>query len=169
MKKQSAGLLVYRQRGGQVEVLIVHMGGPWFAKKEAGAWSIPKGEYENDSDPLEVAKKEFKEELGKSIPSGEFAELGTIEQKGKKTVIAWAVEGNLDVSNIKGNTFEMEWPPRSGNMQEFLEVDRAEWFTLSEASKKLIPAQIEFLERLADKLGIDIAPLPGLPSQSSLL
>jgi predicted NUDIX family NTP pyrophosphohydrolase len=168
MKKQSAGLLVYRHRNGQVEVLIAHMGAPWWAKKDAGAWSIPKGEY-SDEDPKETARREFSEELGLEPPEGKWLKLGTIEQKNNKNVIAWAVEGDLVVSNIKSNTFKMEWPPRSGKMQEFPEIDRAGWFTLSEAAKKIIPAQIEFLERLADKLDVDIAPPPELPSQSSLL
>ena len=168
MKKQSAGLLVYRKNGGQVEVLIAHMGAPWWAKKDAGAWSIPKGEY-SDEDPKETARREFREELGTEPPASKWLELGTIEQKNNKTVIAWAVEGDLEVSRIKSNTFKTEWPPRSGNMQEFPEIDRAGWFALSEAAKKLIPAQIEFLIRLADKLGVDMAPPQELPSQSSLL
>ena len=168
MKKQSAGLLVYRKKGEQIEVLIAHMGGPWFAKKDAGAWSVPKGEY-SDEDPKDVARREFHEELGLEAPEAKWLELGTIEQKNNKTVIAWAVEGDLDVSHISSNTFKTEWPSRSGVIQEFPEIDRASWFTLSEAAKRLIPAQIELLDRLADKLGVDMATPPEPPSQSSLL
>lgn len=157
MKKLSAGLLVYRKKGSSVEVLIVHMGGPFHAKKDAGHWSIPKGEYEEDDDPLANAKREFKEELSLNVPEGKLIELGTVEQTNNKTVIAWAVEGDLDASNIKSNKFEMEWPPKSGKMQEFPEIDRASWFGLSEAAQKLIPAQTEFLERLAVKLGIEMS------------
>jgi len=169
MKKQSAGLLVYRKTDGQVEVLIAHMGGPWFAKKDAGAWSIPKGEYGQGEEPLEVAKREFTEELSKPAPGGEFIELGEVKQKNNKTVMAWAAEGDLDASDIKSNTFKIEWPPRSGIVQEFPEIDRAGWFSLSLATNKLIPAQVEFLSRLADKLDVDIAPAQEPPSQSSLL
>jgi predicted NUDIX family NTP pyrophosphohydrolase len=154
MKKHSAGLLVYRKAGNSIEVLIAHMGGPFHAKKDAGHWSVPKGEYGEDENPKSVAKREFKEELGKEIPKGEWQDLGMIEQKNSKTVVAWAVEGNLDISEVKSNTFEMEWPPRSGKMQEFPEIDRAVYFPLDVAASKLIPAQVEFLERLAQKLGI---------------
>lgn len=131
------------------------MGGPFHVKKDFGHWSIPKGEYEENEDPKEVAKREFGEELGKEVPEGEWQELGIVEYKNKKTVTAWAIEGDLDVANITSNDFEMEWPPRSGKMQKFPEIDRADWFNLPTAAKKLIPAQAEFLYRLADKLGVD--------------
>jgi predicted NUDIX family NTP pyrophosphohydrolase len=146
------------------------MGSPWWAKKDKGAWSIPKGEYQEGDDPLANAKREFKEELSKEPPPGDLIELGTVEQSNNKTVIVWAVEGDLDVSNVKGNTFEIEWPPRSGKMQEFPEIDRAGWFSLGAAAEKLIPAQAEFLQRLAEKLGAKM-PAGGeksQPAQSSL-
>jgi len=170
MKKQSAGLLVYRKKAGKLEVLIAHMGGPFHAKKDAGHWSIPKGEYEEGEEPKEVAKREFNEELGKDIPKGDWLELGTVEYKNTKQVAAWAVEGDLDVKQIRSNTFKMEWPPRSGNIQEFPEIDRAGWFSLAEAAKKLIPAQVELLERLAEKIGVTLEPAEeGKQNQQTLL
>jgi predicted NUDIX family NTP pyrophosphohydrolase len=170
MKKQSAGLLVYRLRDSQPEVLIAHMGGPFHAKKDAGHWSIPKGEYDDGEDPLATAQREFKEELGQEPPEGKFVELDTIKQKNNKTVIVWAVEGDLDVSDIKSNTFEMEWPPKSGRMQEFPEIDKAEWYSLTQAAQKLIPAQAEFLKRLAGKLEVTFeASEPSAQSQQGSL
>jgi predicted NUDIX family NTP pyrophosphohydrolase len=172
MKKHSAGLLVYRKRDGQLEVLIAHMGGPWWAKKDKGAWSIPKGEYSEGEDPKQTAEREFKEELGLDPPTGKWLELGTVDQKNNKTVIAWAVEGDMDVRHISSNTFKAEWPPRSGKTQEFPEIDRAGWFTLGEAAKKLIPEQVEFLKRLADKLDVGFdtksASEEDKPKQNSL-
>ena len=170
MKKLSAGLIVYRQAGDGIEVLIAHMGSPWWAKKDAGAWSIPKGEYQEGEDPMANAKREFKEELGKDVPGGKWLDLGTIEQKNSKTVIAWAVEGDLDVSHTTSNKVTIEWPPRSGKTQEFPEIDRIAYFPLNVASQKLIPAQVELLERLAQKLGTDThkPEEPSKPSQPSL-
>jgi predicted NUDIX family NTP pyrophosphohydrolase len=170
MKKQSAGLLVYRLKDSGPEVLIAHMGGPFHAKKDAGHWSIPKGEYEDGEDPKEVARREFNEELGKAVPDGEWIELGKIEYKNGKEVVVWAVEGDLDVSQTTSNTFELEWPPRSGKIQEFPEIDRAAWFSLPEAAAKLIPAQAEFMERLANKLNVPYGPeiIPQPPQQNSL-
>jgi len=168
MKKQSAGLLVYRKQGNNVEVLIAHMGSPWWAKKDLGAWSIPKGEYTEGEDAMKTAKREFEEELGKKSPGGKWQELGTVEQSNNKTVIAWAVEGDLDATSIKSNTFEIEWPPRSSRMQEFPEIDKADWFNLEEAAKKLVPAQVLFLERLAKQLRIPLELPPQSSSQSSL-
>lgn len=133
------------------------MGSPWWAKKDAGAWSIPKGEYPDGDDPKATARREFKEELGLQPPGGEWTDLGSVEQKNNKTVRVWTVEGDLDVSHISSNTFELEWPPRSGQMQKFPEIDRAGWFTLETAAKKLIPAQVEFLKRLAEK---NCEPIP---------
>jgi predicted NUDIX family NTP pyrophosphohydrolase len=145
MGKQSAGILLYR--GG--EVLLVHPGGPFWAKKDAGAWSIPKGEYEEGDDPRVAALREFEEELGSALPAGtELVELGTVKQKSGKRITAFAAEGDLDADTISSNTFEMEWPPRSGRMQAFPEVDRAGWFSIEEAREKLNPAQAEFLVRL---------------------
>ena len=152
MKKQSAGLLVYRKKDGRLEVLIIHNGGPWFKNKDKGFWSIPKGEYE-DEDPKETASREFKEELSLELPSGKWLNLGTVRQKSGKIVVAWALEGDVDATHIKSNTVKKEWPPRSGKMMEWPEVDKAGWFALKEASVKLNPAQVEFLERLAKKLG----------------
>jgi predicted NUDIX family NTP pyrophosphohydrolase len=155
MKRQSAGLLVYRTRDRRLEVLIAHMGGPWFKNKDKGAWSIPKGEYSEDEDPKETAKREFKEELSLDPPKAEWHNLGTVEQKNNKRVVAWAVEGDMDVSNIKSNLTKGEWPPRSGKIIEWPEIDKAAWFTPSEAAKRLVTAQVEFLQRLAEKLGVD--------------
>lgn len=166
MKKLSAGLLVYRMKDGHLEVLIAHMGGPFFAKKDKGAWSIPKGEYEEGQDPIANAKREFKEELGKEPPSGELLDLGSVTYKSGKTVSVWAVRGDLDVREVRSNLFEIEWPPRSGKTQQFPEADRAGWFSLEAATPKLIPALVEFLERLADKVDVDRPK--DAPAQSSL-
>jgi predicted NUDIX family NTP pyrophosphohydrolase len=155
VKKQSAGLVVYRMKDGQLEVLLAHMGGPFHAKKDEGHWSIPKGEYEENEDSKETALREFKEEIGQQPPEGKLIELGEIEQKNNKTVTAWAVEGDLNVDQIISNTFEMEWPLRSGKRQTFPEIDKAEWMNLTQAAKKLIPGQAEFLKRLADILEVD--------------
>jgi predicted NUDIX family NTP pyrophosphohydrolase len=145
---QSAGLLVYRKREGETEVLLVHPGGPFWLNRDAGAWSIPKGEFADNEVALDVARREFQEELGSPAPDGNIAALGTIRQAGGKTVHAWAVPGDVDVTHVTSNTFEIEWPPRSGKMQEFPEVDRAEWFGLAEALRKMLPAQREFIDRL---------------------
>lgn len=142
---------MYRMRG-QIEVLLVHPGGPGWAKKDAGAWSIPKGEYEPGDDPLVAAKREFEEELG-TAPEGEFVELAAVKQAGGKVVRAWAVQGDFDPAALRSNTFEMEWPPRSGMKQSFPEVDRAEWFCLDEAAEKTNPAQRAFLAKLAERVG----------------
>jgi predicted NUDIX family NTP pyrophosphohydrolase len=153
MAKQSAGLLVYRRNNG-VEVLLVHPGGPFWAKKDAHAWSIPKGEFKTGEEAEKAAKREFEEEIGQPAPEGEYVDLGSTKQKGGKEVFAWAVERDLDTTNITSNTFTMEWPPRSGNQQEFPEVDRAQWFDLETASSKVHPGQSELLARLAEKLGV---------------
>jgi predicted NUDIX family NTP pyrophosphohydrolase len=146
---RSAGLLLHRRApDGAVEVLLVHPGGPFWAKKDQGAWSIPKGELEPDEDPLGAARREFAEELGQPAPSGAAVALGEVRQKGGKLVVAWAVEGDLDPSTIESNTFTLEWPPRSGRHQEFPEVDRAEWFTLEEASVRILEGQRPLLDEL---------------------
>jgi predicted NUDIX family NTP pyrophosphohydrolase len=147
MPKQSAGLLVYRVRDRQVEVLLVHPGGPFWARKDAGAWSIPKGEYAEGDDPLEAAKREFTEETS-FVVEGPFAALGSVRQSGGKTIHAFIAEADVDADKIVSNTFRMEWPPRSGRQAEFPEVDRAAWFPLETAAEKINPAQAEFLTRL---------------------
>jgi predicted NUDIX family NTP pyrophosphohydrolase len=147
MAKQSAGLLVHRKRDGKIEVLLVHPGGPFWKNKDAGAWSIPKGEFTEGEEPLDVAKREFREETGQSV-DGLFQPLAPIKQRGGKTVYAWAVEADLDVSQVTSNTFKTEWPARSGKQQEFPEVDRADWFPLNVASQKINKAQQKLLEQL---------------------
>ncbi len=152
MAKKSAGLLMYRRRGGVLEVFLVHPGGPFWARKDEGAWSIPKGEYETGEDPLEVAKREFQEETGFQA-AGEFAPLTPRKQAGGKVVSAWAVEGDCDASAVKSNLFSIEWPPRSGRQKEFPEVDRAAWFTIAQAREKILKGQAGFLEDLQSILG----------------
>ncbi|HEX8829683.1 MAG TPA: NUDIX domain-containing protein [Longimicrobium sp.] len=153
MPKTSAGLLMYRRRPGGVEVFLVHPGGPFWAKKDAGAWSIPKGEFVAGEDPFGAARREFAEETG-IVPGGEFVELGVVKQAGGKIVTAWAFEGDCDPAAIRSNTFMMEWPPRSGRQKEFPEVDRAEWFGLETAAEKILKGQLPFLRRLAELAGI---------------
>lgn len=153
MPKYSAGLLPYRTGlATTLEVLIVHPGGPFWSKKDDGAWSIPKGEYELGEDPLSVAEREFTEELGKDAPLGERLELGEVRQPSGKRIIAWAVLADIDVSDIKSNSFEIEWPPKSATMQSFPEVDRAMWFSIKRARTKLLKGQVPFLDRLAERL-----------------
>jgi predicted NUDIX family NTP pyrophosphohydrolase len=147
MPKRSAGLMMYRRREDRLEVLLAHPGGPFWAKKDTGAWSIPKGEFEADEDPLQAAKREFEEESG-IAPEGEFIALGEVKQAGGKLVTAWAVEGDCEASSLKSNLFSMEWPPRSGRMKEFPEVDKWEWFSLDEAGEKILSGQKIFLEKL---------------------
>jgi len=145
--KESAGILVYRERDGKMEVLLVHPGGPLWQNKDQGSWSIPKGELEEGEDPLMAARREFEEEVG-TLPPGELVPLGTVKLKSGKVVQAWAVCGDFDTTNIKGGSFEMEWPPRSGRKQEFPEIDKAAFFPLEEAAGKINPVQAEFLKRL---------------------
>ena len=146
--KLSAGILLYRSTHGRVEVLLGHMGGPFWACKDAGAWTIPKGEYETDDDAFTAASREFEEEVGVPVPATEFTDLGTVHQSGGKVVRAWAAEGDLDPSTAVSNTFEIEWPPKSGEMQTFPELDRVQWFDLDAARPKIVAAQREFLDRL---------------------
>jgi predicted NUDIX family NTP pyrophosphohydrolase len=145
--KKTAGLLLYRIRDAAVEVFLVHPGGPFWAKKDEGAWSIPKGEFADDEQPLSAAKREFQEETGFSM-EGNFMALAPLRQRSGKLVYAWALEGDCDAGAIKSNLFSMEWPPRSGKRQEYPEVDRASWFTLESAKRKIVPGQIGFLEEL---------------------
>ena len=142
---------MFRRPGG-LEVFLVHPGGPFWRKKDLGAWSIPKGEYQEDESPLDAARREFEEETGIQ-PKGEFMALGEVRQSGGKVVSAWAFEGDCDPGTIQSNMFSMEWPPRSGEMQEFAEIDRAEWFTIAAAREKILKAQAEFLVRLSTAVG----------------
>ena len=151
MPKTSAGLVVYRIREGGLEIFLVHPGGPFWARKDMGAWSIPKGEFSESEDPLEAAQREFREETGHEI-EGPFLPLKPIQQKGGKIVHAWAVQGDVDSERIQSNTFTMEWPKGSGRQKEFPEVDRAEWFEVEEARRRILPAQAGFLDELIDRL-----------------
>ena|SRR5947209_8463808 len=157
MPSSSAGIVLYRRRGGRLEVLLVHPGGPFWARRDQGAWSIPKGEYAAGEDPLAAARREFAEELGVEPPDGPAEDLEEVRQKAGKRVRAWALEGDLDAEAIESNTFELEWPPRSGRTIEVPEVDRAEWFTLERAREKINPAQAELLDRLARMAGASAA------------
>jgi predicted NUDIX family NTP pyrophosphohydrolase len=151
---RSAGILLFRRAGAAVEVLIVHPGGPLWARRDDGAWSIPKGEYGPDEEPLDAARREFAEETGAPAPDGEPLALGEVRLKSGKRVVAWALEGDVDATAIRSNMFAMQWPPRSGRIQEFPEVDRGEWFTPAGARVKLNPAQVEFVDRLMDMLDL---------------
>jgi predicted NUDIX family NTP pyrophosphohydrolase len=155
--RRSAGIVLYRIRDGGPEVLLVHPGGPLWSRRDAGAWSIPKGECDHGEDLLDCALREFGEELGTRPPTRPPTdttplELGTVRQRGGKLVSAWALEGDLDVDTVRSNTFAMEWPPRSGVRLEFPEIDRAEWFALERAHEKILAAQAELLDRLAARL-----------------
>jgi predicted NUDIX family NTP pyrophosphohydrolase len=154
MAKQSAGILLYRGRGPALRLMLVHPGGPFWAKKDGGAWSIPKGEYEEGDDPLLVASREFEEELGSPAPAGDAIALGELAQPSRKRVTAFALEGDFDPAHLRSNSFEMEWPPKTGRLQSFPEVDRAEWFTVEEARDKILPGQRPFIDRLLERLGM---------------
>jgi len=147
MAKRSAGVLAYRRRDGELEVLLAHPGGPFWTRKDEGAWTIPKGEYGDDEEPFAAAKREFAEETGAAI-DGDFLPLGEVRQASGKVVSAWAHETDLDAGAIRSNTFELEYPPRSGKMRAFPEIDRAAWFRIPEARLKIHPAQAAFLDRL---------------------
>ena len=152
MAKRSAGILLYRVGPGGPEVLLVHPGGPFWARRDAGVWSIPKGEYHDGDDPRACALREFEEETGTALPPGELIDLGSVTQRSGKVVSAWAAEGDLDAESIRSNTFTMEWPPRSGRTAEFPEVDRAAWLGIDAAREKLVAAQAELLDRLLERL-----------------
>jgi len=149
---RSAGLLLYRRREGRIEVLLGHMGGPFWARKDERAWSIPKGEHPEAEDALAAARREFAEETGTPPPDGPTLDLGEVRQSGGKRVTAWAVEGDLDPSAVKSNTFLLEWPPRSGRRQEFPEIDRAGWFDLGTARRKIVKGQVALVDRLEERL-----------------
>jgi len=151
--ERSAGILLFRHGEAGLEVLLVHPGGPFFARRDAGAWSIPKGLYEAGEEPLACARREFAEELGSPCPDGPALELGEIRQRNGKRVTTWALEGDLDPGRITSNTFTIEWPPRSGRHQVFPEVDRAGWFALDAARGRILAAQAPLLDRLTERLG----------------
>jgi predicted NUDIX family NTP pyrophosphohydrolase len=150
MGTHSAGLLMYRRRNGGIEVFLVHPGGPFWKNKDLGAWTIPKGEYTPDEDPLSAARREFQEETGCKTPAGtdEFVPLTPVKQGSGKIVHAWALEGECDPTTVRSNTFEQEWPPRSGTRQTFPEVDKAAWFDLPEAKRRILKGQLPLLEEL---------------------
>ena len=145
---KSAGIALYRGSGPELEVLLVHPGGPLWARRDAGAWSLPKGEYEDGEDAVAAARREFAEELGSPPPEGELIDLGEVRQRSGKLVRAWGTPGDLDASQVRSNTFALEWPPRSGRIREFPEVDRAQWFPLAQARERINPAQVPLLDRL---------------------
>jgi predicted NUDIX family NTP pyrophosphohydrolase len=156
MPKRSAGLLLHRRAGDGIEVLLVHPGGPFWAKRDDGAWGIPKGEYMEGEDALAAARREFEEETGMR-PVGPFVALGSFRQSGAKIISVWAMEGDFDPATLKSNNFTMQWPPRSGRMQSFPEVDRAEWFSRQEAERKILPGQRAVLAVLFERLGLSHA------------
>lgn len=166
--KQSAGLLLYRNIKGKTEVLLAHPGGPFWAKKDMHAWSIPKGEFTDPEQPLAAAKREFHEEIGSPAPEGALLDLGTAKQSSGKMVFAWAVEGDLDVTKVKSNMISIEWPPKSGQQQEFPEIDKAAWFTFSVARRKLFTGQLPLLEALAKELGVTEDVLSSENTQTTL-
>ncbi|MBX6359444.1 NUDIX domain-containing protein [Pseudacidobacterium ailaaui] len=151
MPRLSAGVLMYRTHGGHIEVLLAHPGGPFWSRKDAGAWSIPKGECMPGEPPLAAARREFEEETG-IVVQGNFLPLGEEKMASGKTISVWAVEGDCDPSGLRSNTFQIEWPPRSGKMAEFPEVDRWEWFPIEEARKRILKGQVVFLDRLASSI-----------------
>lgn len=151
MSKKSAGILLYRFRNKHLEVFLVHPGGPFFLKKDAGAWSIPKGEFLDEEEGLAAAKREFLEETGFNL-HGKFVELAPVKQKSGKIVYAWAIEGDLDEKKIQSNVFEIEWPPKSGKLKKFPEIDKGDWFDIETAKLKMNPAQAELLEELSIKV-----------------
>jgi predicted NUDIX family NTP pyrophosphohydrolase len=152
MTARSAGILLYRHVAGELQVFLVHMGGPYFSHKDTGAWSIPKGEYGSDEEPLQAAQREFAEETGLAL-EGPFLALETIKQRNGKQVTAWAKRGEFDPAQLRSNFFCLEWPPRSGKTQQFPEADRGEWFSLAAARPKMIPGQALLLDQLVARLG----------------
>ena len=146
--RKSAGILLYRYTDGVLEVLIGHMGGPYWARRDAGAWSIPKGESLPGEELIDVARREFAEEMGSPVPATEFLELGELRTSSSKLVTIWAAEGDLDAASTRSNTFQVEWPPRSGRVQEYPEIDRSAWLPVEQAREKLVKGQAPFLDRL---------------------
>lgn len=164
MPVQTAGILVFRRKPN-LEVFLVHNGGPFFVRRDKGFWTIPKGRFEEGEEPLDAAQREFEEETGLPMPDSELIDLGKIKQVNNKEVQAWAVEGDLDPSRLRSNTFDLEWPPKSGQIQQFPEVDRGEWFDLAKGAVKINAGQAELLTRLAEKFG---EKPPEIPEQVSL-
>jgi predicted NUDIX family NTP pyrophosphohydrolase len=154
MAKQSAGILLYRRSGTLAEVLLVHPGGPFWAKKDKGAWSIPKGEVEKDENLLQAAKREFEEETGAPVPEGDYIDLGSFTRNSKQ-ITAWAIKGTFNIADLKSNTLSIEWPPKSGKQLEIPEVDRAAWVSLERAPEKVHTGQDVFIHRLAEALGME--------------
>ncbi|MGH9931301.1 MAG: NUDIX domain-containing protein [Pyrinomonadaceae bacterium] len=152
-KKQSAGLLLYRLSSGKLEVLLVHPGGPFWKNKDDGSWTIPKGEFDENEDPLTAAKREFEEETGTPAPSGEYIPLQPIKQRAGKMVHAWAIEAEFDSASLRSNTFSIEWPPKSGKQQEFPEIDRAAWMEPEMARRKILQAQVGLVEEVVRVVG----------------
>jgi predicted NUDIX family NTP pyrophosphohydrolase len=152
MARTSAGVLLYRRRDPGPEVLIGHMGGPFWARRDEAAWSVPKGEHGPDEDALAVALREFEEEMGSPVPASDLVPLGTVRQSGGKVLTVWAAEGDLDAETTVSNTFQLEWPPRSGRVQEFPEIDRAAWVPIDDARTKLVKGQVPLLDRLLTAL-----------------
>ena len=167
MNKKSAGILLYRFENSNFEVFLVHPGGPFFIKKDLGAWSIPKGEFNEGEDPLETAKREFHEETGSQI-EGDFMELSPVTQKGGKTVFAWALKGNINPNEIKSNTFELEWPPKSNKKKSFPEIDKGEWFNVQTAKQKINQNQASLIDELCNKLGLTEKQIKGEIRQSTM-
>lgn len=159
--------MLFRRKGDEIEILLVHPGGPFWARKDDGAWSVPKGERGEDEDAFAAAQREFREETGFAVPAGDPAELGEVKY-GNKIVRVWAVRGSVDARQVKSNTFTMEWPPKTGKRQEFPEVDRAGWFKPRDAKRKLVGGQVELVDRLCEQLGVSVET-GDKPSQMSLL
>jgi predicted NUDIX family NTP pyrophosphohydrolase len=153
--KRSAGILLFRHSASGLEVLLGHMGGPFWARRDEAAWSVPKGEHDLDEEPLAAARREFEEELGLPVPAGELMDLGSVRQSGGKTVTVWALEGEIDPTQVVPGTFEMEWPPRSGRRSSFPELDRVQWCSPADARRRLVAAQRVFLDRLVERVGDD--------------
>lgn len=152
-RKKSAGLLVFRERSGDLEVLLVHPGGPYWADKDEGAWSIPKGEFEDAEDPLQAAKREFMEETGATPPAGEPIALDPVRQPSGKVVYSWVLRGEFEVETLTSNLFSMEWPPKSGQQQQFPEVDRAQWLSMAHAKRKILKGQLPILTQFERSRG----------------
>jgi predicted NUDIX family NTP pyrophosphohydrolase len=169
MKKHSAGILLFREKAGEYEVLLVHPGGPFWAKKDNGAWSMPKGEFDESEKPLAAAKREFQEEVGLAAPAGEYISLGEAKQSSGKVVQGFALAADLDLANFKSNQFDMEWPPKSGQTQSFPENDKAAWWPIAHAAQKLVKGQVPLLEGLARQLGVSLAATESLVGNQASL